>query len=300
MQPLATGYTPEWGLGAYVAGQNAAMQEANNQEEQIKNYLANQRERQMQPLDVDVRAQEAGLARAKMASPEYNQSMIDQMVGQGKTMKAAGEIAALLQPFKAKAQQAELETASRNYEDLYTLRDTNEKLAQGGTIDDQGILQRFSPQQQQFMQQQRDKLLTNLAQTPEWQGKYLLQQDKGEQNLALQELRNQAALAKIQAAQNKANDIFTNLAAGKLTYEKAAAAFQGLATNEEDPNIRTKYLTLAQQMGQEALRLKNASVQGKTDIEKLTQGEVPTQKATTGMGGASQLSDTDLISKYLK
>ena len=92
---------------------------------------------------------------------------------------------------------------------------------------------------QQFMQQQRDKLLTNLAQTPEWQGKYLLQQDRGEQNLALQELRNQAALAKIQAAQNKANDIFTKLAAvGSVipkSIDKLYVPFSGISLSNSAP-----------------------------------------------------------------
>ena len=48
MQNIETGYKPEFGLGAWFAGENAANTEAANEEELIKSFLANQRERQMQ------------------------------------------------------------------------------------------------------------------------------------------------------------------------------------------------------------------------------------------------------------
>ena len=50
---IETGYKPEFGLGAVYQGFNAANADMSAQEELIKQFLANQREQQMQPLDID-------------------------------------------------------------------------------------------------------------------------------------------------------------------------------------------------------------------------------------------------------
>lgn len=50
---INTGYTPEFALGAMYAGENAATNRMGNQLDLIKNFLANQREQQMQPLEVE-------------------------------------------------------------------------------------------------------------------------------------------------------------------------------------------------------------------------------------------------------
>ena len=49
---IETGYKPEFGLGAVYQGFNAANADMSAEEELVKQFLANQRERQMQPLDI--------------------------------------------------------------------------------------------------------------------------------------------------------------------------------------------------------------------------------------------------------
>ena len=150
MNLVQTDYTPNWGLGAVYAGENAAMQEAANKEELIKNFLANQRERQMQPLDVDVRAQEAGLARAKMADPEFNKWYLEMTKGQGKTMGAAGDLAQATNPLRIQNEKQSLETAGLMGNLMKRLTELKQGAGgQGGTI---GF--NMQPQQQQTVPQQ--------------------------------------------------------------------------------------------------------------------------------------------------
>lgn len=49
---IETGYKPEFGLGAVYQGFNAANADMSAEEELVKQFLANQREQQMQPLDM--------------------------------------------------------------------------------------------------------------------------------------------------------------------------------------------------------------------------------------------------------
>ena len=49
---IDTGYKPEFGLGAVYQGFNAANAEQGAELELIKQFLANQREQSMQPLDI--------------------------------------------------------------------------------------------------------------------------------------------------------------------------------------------------------------------------------------------------------
>jgi len=50
---IDTGYKPEFSLGALYQGFNAGNADQMAQEELIKQFLANQREQQMQPTDVE-------------------------------------------------------------------------------------------------------------------------------------------------------------------------------------------------------------------------------------------------------
>jgi len=52
-QEISTGYKPEFTLGGLYHGFNAANAEDMSQEEILKQYLLNQREQQMQPLDIE-------------------------------------------------------------------------------------------------------------------------------------------------------------------------------------------------------------------------------------------------------
>ena len=83
MQNIETGYKPEFGLGAWFAGQNAANTEAANEEELIKSFLANQQSLQMNPLlvqkqgyDNDVASYNAAEALAKQNDKAYIPAML--------------------------------------------------------------------------------------------------------------------------------------------------------------------------------------------------------------------------------
>lgn len=110
---INTGYTPEFALGAMYAGENAATNRMGNQLEIIKNFLANQREQQMQPLDV-TKAQLTnegmasenlvkvfqGAQAQKQNTPEMLQAFADSTkAGYNKNIRQ-DEVDALMQPFK--------------------------------------------------------------------------------------------------------------------------------------------------------------------------------------------------------
>jgi hypothetical protein len=87
---IETGYKPEFGLGAMWAGENAANAEMANQLDFIKQFLANQREQQMQPLDVNIRGMESDRA-TQARSPDMLQAYKDMYLAQRDTTKAAGD-----------------------------------------------------------------------------------------------------------------------------------------------------------------------------------------------------------------
>ena len=107
MQNINTGYTPEFGLGAFFAGQNAANTQAANEEELARLFLANQRELSMQPLDVQRKQLEvpgleydAALARAKRSDPNYIPKVLQGYIGQMDSQIAAGRGALATEPGK--------------------------------------------------------------------------------------------------------------------------------------------------------------------------------------------------------
>ena len=113
MTPIDTGYKPEFALGALYQGWNAADAQQSNQLELIKQALANQREQQVQPLDVenkrltnqgmvfDNMVKDLAGAQAKAQNtPEMLQIFLkDKQAGYNKNIRQ-DEIDSLLQPFK--------------------------------------------------------------------------------------------------------------------------------------------------------------------------------------------------------
>ena len=113
---IETGYKPEFGLGAVYQGFNAANADMSAEEELIKQFLANQREQQMQPLDI----RKANLTNEGMVfdnmkkNLEGNQALVQNtvpMLRKFRENKEAeynknirqDEIDSLLQPFKKDA-----------------------------------------------------------------------------------------------------------------------------------------------------------------------------------------------------
>ena len=232
MQNIETGYKPEFGLGAWFAGQNAANTEAANEEELIKSFLANQRERQMQPIDVekaqlglDPARYESQLAQAKSRNPNYIPEQLRGQIGQMQTQAAAGEKAKTLLPFAIKAEQGTLENTAEDNSLMQQFKQIDGLIRQGGDIDpSSGLLVKFSPQQQQAAVQHRDSLMKSMMSTPKFAQDNALADSKYEAALTKQQMLNEGALerariayeAKIKAAEDKANE------PTKLNLEQAA------------------------------------------------------------------------------
>ena len=236
MQNIETGYKPEFGLGAWFAGENAANTEAANEEDLIKSFLANQREQQMQPIDVekaqlglDPARYESQLAQAKSSNPNYIPEQLRGQIGQMQTQAASGEKAKTLLPFAIKAEQGTLENTAEDNSLMQQFKQIDGLIRQGGDIDpSSGLLVKFSPQQQQAAVQHRDSLMKSMMSTPKFAQDNALADSKYEAALTKQQMLNEGALerariayeAKIKAAEDKATEVtkynIENLAAKNL------------------------------------------------------------------------------------
>ena len=86
---IETGYKPEFGLGAVYQGFNAANTEQGAELELIKQFLANQREQSMQPMDVNIKQTESDYATMKRAA-DYMDAAKRGYIGQMNSQDAAG------------------------------------------------------------------------------------------------------------------------------------------------------------------------------------------------------------------
>lgn len=114
---IETDYKPNFGLGAFYQGINAANSKQLSEEEILKAFLNNQKEQNEQPLDLMIKQWQAAHAQDQINSPEYRKSMLDGYMGQMQTQTAAGkkamgtvdtEIPAINQENKNKLQIAKL------------------------------------------------------------------------------------------------------------------------------------------------------------------------------------------------
>lgn len=92
---------------------------------------------------------------------------------------------------------------------------------------------------------------------------------------------NQRAVSK---GQSTANDIVSKVQAGKLSYEKAATAFEVMSSMEEDPEKKQQYAEMAKKFEQANLNAKNATAQGKPDMSG---AGIATQTVTPALGGGA-------------
>ena len=108
---IDTGYKPEFSLGALYQGMNAANADMSAQEELVRQFLANQREASLQPIDV-AQADQNLLASMYKSDPRYQRGMVDMIEGQGMSNLASGQTAKGLQQFTQNEKQAELEKST--------------------------------------------------------------------------------------------------------------------------------------------------------------------------------------------
>jgi len=293
MNPISTGYKPEYGLGAVYQGINAADSEALNQEEIIKAYLANQREQQMQPLDVQTKQWDAASAQDKLNNPQYRKMALDGFIGQMQLQAAAGETAQLLAPFKRQTEQAQLGYDKGKLDVLRTIQDIDSKLRSGGGTDEQGNVVPFSPQDKATMEQLRQSHVADLANTPEFFQKQTLRNDINKSNEYIAQLKAHQTQKNKQDMTEKAF----------LNYQKAPPetrlAIAKMAIETQTNPFTKEPLTAQEMVGwqamfkQDALTVdekNNARGIGKTDVDKMTKGKVPTQPRSnvSGAGATTQ------------
>lgn len=221
---IETGYKPEFGLGAVYQGFNAGNADMSAQEELIKQFLANQRERQMQPIDVQQQQQNLDAGQYK-TSPEYQVGMRDTISGQGMSNLAAGQTATALQPFKERTGRAELQTQF-NQQDM---------LGQIGQMDQMlGVEQ--NPLTRMGLMKERERLAQALKITPEFLQKRELKETGTDSAEYIAELRAQQArqLAELKAA---------NTSQKPMTLSQMDAHYRDRLAKDPNDAEATDYLT---------------------------------------------------------
>jgi len=178
---ISTGYKPEFGLGALYQGFNAANAEQGAELELIKQFLANQRSMQMNPLEAQTAQQNLDINDYKTA-PAYKQAMTDTQVGQSMSSLSAGQTASALQPFKQRAGQGELQNQIRR----------ESMLDQMGQMDEQ-IQTEQNPLTRMAYTRARDQLLHQLKMTPEFDQKRELRETGTDSAEYIAELRAREA-----------------------------------------------------------------------------------------------------------
>lgn len=298
---IDTAWKPDGALGALYAGENAAYAEQAQQLEVIKNFLANQREQASQPFDMMGKEYDGRLAQAKMNDPNYIPWAIKGQIGQNKTQDAAGETAQVLAPFKRQQEKQQSQYDTQKLGVLRTIQDIDSKINAGGSQDEQGNLVPFSPQDKATMQQLRQRHIQQLADTPEFSQKQTLQDN----NLQLQ-----AYLGELKAQQTmKAKQDMTEKAF--LNYQKAPPetrlAIAKMAIETQTNPFTKEPLTAQEMVGwqamfkQDALTIdekNNSRVAGKTDVDKMTKGKVPTQPRSNVGGTGTNVQTPALPSGW--
>ena len=197
---MDTAWRPDFALGAYVSGQNAANSESSAQEELIRQYLANQREVKSQPLDMDIKQYEADLARAKSGSKSYIPWVMRGYEGQMKSQDAAGESAQALRPFKDKAEQGKLENETEVNNLLRTFQKLNSVVMSGGDVDpNTGQVVPASPNVLQALKAKRDQIGSLLGNDPKQIAQMEELAKKHEYALELAKLRGENMMSLQQA-----------------------------------------------------------------------------------------------------
>lgn len=284
MQTIDTGYKPEFGLGAYFAGQNAANAADLNQEELIRNFLANQqakqtydKDTQMNPLLIaeqrnknTIGDYEAALATAKNESPTYKNMLLKGTEGQMQSQITASEKGKALAPFQIAAEQAAAETDKNRQGVLWTMQNLDKQLAAGGGIDKDGLLLKpFSPTERAMVQAQRDMLTNQLKNTPEFAGKKELSDDKIEAQLEAMRLRMQGQL---DAAESKAKAASEKFMSDKqLMAQQLKTYFDPTSTPEQKATAQAILTRMQADKIEQNAALTNPQI----DINALSDGKVP-------------------------
>lgn len=276
---IETGYKPEGALGGVFAGFNAANAEQGAELELIKQFLANQREQSIQPLDVNIKQTESDRATVGR-SPEMLDAYQRGYIGQNDSQNAAGSLAMGLLPFKQKADQAKLEND-------YGLQQNQKQVQEiDNALNDTEAT--FQPGVRQKLLQARQSLINRFKETPEFAQKRELKETGTDSAEYIAELRARQA-AEIAAARGS-KDKNPWLEFSKLSPEKRlGTAYSAITTgtnpwtmqplNDTERGIFEMYIA----QDRPVQRQKTDPKTGAVDITGVTKGEVPTNAAPTLM-----------------
>lgn len=221
----------------------SGMDQANKEDKALQElqglFLGNQREMAMQPLDIQrkqydnkVAQLQAAEANAKRNSPTYIPWMLKGYEGQMKTQNAAGEKAQILLPFQTAADRTKLVDEEQTANLLSQFKEAQQLRMQGGDIDEQGVLHKFSPQQAQAIDQRIEGLKGILSNTPQQANAIELLNLKNNAILEKQQrdaaLRERLAELKAQADIDKANAKAQKELSDKQLYARAVQIVTGM------------------------------------------------------------------------
>lgn len=187
---IDTGYKPEFALGAAFAGENAANVAMSNQLEMIKQYLANQKSQQLDPIEI-AQAQQTLDSGAYKTRPEYQDAMTDMMVGQGMSNMAAGQTAKGLQPFRQQTEQLDLQRQQGDLRNQAQIQQIDDALNDNEAT--------FQPGVRDKLLQARQSLINRFKETPKFAGQRELTETKTDSAEYIAEMRRQLEEAKAAA-----------------------------------------------------------------------------------------------------
>lgn len=184
IENIATGYKPQFALGALYHGFNAGSQDNASQLANLIQEQALQKSIETDPYDV-LRSQYEGLlARDKMNSPTFMPQMLRGMEGeqiskemQGQEAIRKNDIGSLLQPFLKQNMPLEQGIKKRQL----SMQDENDQIDQ---LIDRGGMDQFgnqaTPQQMQMWKGLRQQRIDRLATNPDILNKIQLENVKGQ------------------------------------------------------------------------------------------------------------------------
>ena len=266
----------------------SGMDQANKEDKALQElqglFLGNQREMAMQPLDIQrkqydnkVAQLQAAEADAKRNSPTYIPWMLKGYEGQMKTQEAAGEKAQTLLPFQTAADRTKLIDEEQTANLLSQFKEAQQLRMQGGDIDEQGVLHKFSPQQAQAIDQRIEGLKGILSNTPQQANAIELLNLKNDAMLEKQQrdaaLRERLAELKAQADIDKANAKAQKELSDKQLYARAVQIVIGMVPSTPQ-QMQAAQATLLQMQADAVER--NAAMSTPTiDLGAASGGSVP-------------------------
>jgi hypothetical protein len=230
------------------------------------------------------------------AGQQYNENEQQQLLRQAQLEKTLQDTqqAATMNPMLVQAKQQEIDAAAlkaKADEHAFTTKligDAIPVIESVPNLPGQRLaaLQQYAAQQGHPLDEQdlahyssQPDLLKTLKKQHEWA---VTQNESYRKEIDKQLLHNQGARdvaeigarSRVEAASAKAAKTAASIddqaKAGKLTYEKAAVAFNIMAMNEEDPAKQREYQTKAAQYERLAAKLKAAGNAGKVDVGAAT------------------------------